>query len=80
MLNKRANILFEEGFWKKLTRLAQVKKTSAGQLIREAVEEKYTQETQMETRKEVLERIEKTRPHFKGKVDYKALINYGRKY
>lgn len=79
MLNKRTNILFNEELWGKLTAIAEIKKTSVGQLIRTAVEEKYNKEVKLAERKALLEDIERVRPHFKDKIDYKELINYGRK-
>lgn len=80
MLTKRTNILFSEELWKKLLQLAEAKKTSVGEFVRRAVEEKYTKEAEFEQTKQLLERIEKIRPKpFKGAIDYKALINYGRK-
>lgn len=81
MLTKRAQILFDEGLWKKLVQLAQAQKTSVGQIIRETIMEKYGQETNLSERKQLLEEIENIRPKpLKGRIDYKALINYGRKY
>ena len=79
MLTKRTQILFDEELWKQLVKISVVKKTSIGQLIREAVEEKYQKKLKLSERKALLERIEKIRPHFKGRIDYKELINYGRK-
>lgn len=79
MLTKRTNILFSEDIWSQLVELAASKKTSVGQLIREAVEDKYDKATELSERRELLEEIERIRPHFKGRLDYKALINYGRK-
>lgn len=80
MLTKRTNILFDESLWRELADLAKSKGTSVGNLIRIAVEEKYTNESDLESRRKTIEDIEKIRPHFKGKLDYKALINHGRKY
>lgn len=80
MLTKRTNILFDENIWKKLTDLAKSQGISVGNLVRKAVEEKYSEKDSLEARKKVIEHIEKIRPHFKGKLDYKALINHGRKY
>lgn len=79
MLTKRTNILFDEMLWRKLVRLASDKNTSVGKLIREAVKEKYILDSELAERRAVLEDIERIRPHLKGKVDYKALINHGRK-
>lgn len=80
MLSKRTNILFSKDLWNKLVHLAQVKNTSVGQLVRNAVEEKYAHDIDLIRLKSVLEEIEAIRPHIKGKIDYKSLINYGRKY
>lgn len=80
MLNKRTQILFDENLWIKLVKLAAAKKTSVGNLVREAVREQYTEEVDLEKQRRILEEIEVIRPHFRGKLDYKAMINYGRKY
>jgi len=81
MLTKRAQILFDEALWKELVRIAQREKTSVGDIVREAVEEKYTTEVNLEQRRRVIEAIRQNRPTpVKGKIDYKKLINAGRKY
>ena len=81
MLTKRTNILFDEVLWKQLVKLSETKKTSVGQLVREAVQEKYQAAVDLEKRRQAIENILKIRPkHVKGKIDYKALINAGRKY
>ena len=81
MLTKRTNILFDESLWRQLVKLSEAKKTSVGALIREAVEEKYQEKVDLERRRQVIENILKIRPKpVKGKIDYKALINAGRKY
>ena len=80
MLTKRTNILFEEKTWKELTKLASKKKTSVGELVRDAVEEKYTRENMLDKRRLAAEAILLHRPKpVKGKINYKALINAGRK-
>lgn len=79
MLTKRANILFEEKTWKELSRLAKNQKTSVGELVRNAVEEKYPRQLELEARRKAIEHIRRIRPKpVKGKIDYKALINEGR--
>lgn len=79
MLTKRANILFEEKTWKELTALAKKQNTSVGELIRTAVEKEFSLEQELQTRKKALDHIREIRPKpFKGKIDYKALINKGR--
>jgi len=81
MLTKRAQILFSEEVWNKIVKLAASKNTSAGELVRKAVEEKYSQEADLEQRRQALELVLKHRPKpFKGKINYKALINAGREY
>ena len=81
MLTKRTNILFDEVLWKQLVKLSETKKTSVGQLIREAVQEKYQAAVDLEKRRQAIDHILKIRPKpVKGKIDYKALINAGRKY
>lgn len=80
MLNVRAQILFDERLWQKLTNLAKIKKISISKLVRNAVEKSYMKDIDVEERRRAIEDIERIRPHFKGKLDYKAMINYGRKY
>lgn len=80
MLNVRAQILFDETLWKTLHRLSKTKKTSISKLVRNAVEKTYIKTEELETRRKAIEEIERIRPHFKGKLDYKEMINYGRKY
>jgi hypothetical protein len=78
---KRAHILFDIQLWTILTTLAEARKTSVAKLIREAVAEKYAREDELSTRRKAIESILKHRPTpVKGKIDYKALINYGRRY
>lgn len=81
MLTKRTHILFDTQLWQTLTSLAQAKKTSVAKLVREAVAEKYVKESELAARRKAIESILKHRPlPVKGKIDYKALINYGRRY
>lgn len=80
MLNKRANILLKEEEWKKLAAIAKRQKTSAGELIRQAINRIYFEKNIKDERKRALQEILKIRPHFKGTINYKELINYGRKY
>lgn len=81
MLNKRTNILFDEELWNKLTRLAKSRNTSVGDLVRNAVSKHYElNNDKIHQIQEACKTIESIRPQAKGKIDYKALINYGRKY
>lgn len=81
MLTKRTNILFDKATWDKLNKLAKAENTSMGKIIRTAIDERWEREKELEGRKKVIESILKHRPQpFKGRIDYKALINAGRKY
>lgn len=80
MLNKRTNILFDDRLWRKLSSEAKERNVSIGELVRSAVEEKLLEQERLERRKKAVESTLKHRPKpFKGKIDYKALINEGRK-
>lgn len=81
MLNKHAHILFNNQLWTTLSSFAKEQKTSVAKLVREAVAEKYVKESELVTRRKAIESILKHRPApVKGQIDYKALINYGRRY
>ena len=81
MLNKRTQILFGEELWKTLSLLSREKKLSIGKLVRNAVEKTYMKSVDLETRRKAIESILKHRPApVKGSIDYKALINAGRRY
>lgn len=73
MLTKRTNILFDEKLWQTLTRLAQEKKTSVGDLVRKAVEKTYTTPIELEERRkavaEILQLKEKYRKKSKKKKE-----------
>lgn len=81
MLNVRAQILFDKTLWNTLRYLSKTKKTSISGLIRQAVKKTYVQSEELETRRKAIESILKHRPApAKGRIDYKALINYGRRF
>lgn len=80
MLTKRTNILLEEDLWKQLERVAHEQNMSVSQFIREAINIKLDEKKKLKQTQKAIDEIRKIRPHFKGKLDYKALINYGRKY
>lgn len=80
MLTKRTNILLEEDIWKQLEKVAREQNMSVGEFIREAIKIKLDEKKQLKQTQKAIDEIRKIRPHFKGKLDYKALINYGRKY
>lgn len=80
MLTKRTNILFDEELWNTLVALAEKQKTSVGELVRTAARKVYDADQRISARKRAGEAIRKIRVIQKGRVDYKELINYGRKY
>lgn len=81
MLNKRTQILLDEKRWKKATNMAKSQNTSIGEVIRIALDEKWQRERELSQRREAIEHIMKIRPPVsKTPIDYKALINEGRKY
>jgi hypothetical protein len=80
MLNRRINILLSDDFLKKFTQLAKAQNISLGKLMRLAAEEKYQREATLKKRQEAIDYILTHRPApVKGKIDYKALINEGRR-
>lgn len=80
MLTKRTQILFEENLWRKLVRLSQAQKISVGELVREAVKERYKDAEKMSRRQKAIEATLKGRIVSKTKIDYKELVDYGRKF
>lgn len=80
MLNKRAQILFDQSLWQTLVDISDAKEISIGQLVREAVGEKYQKKHILEQREKAIESTLFNRLVSKKKIDYKELINYGRKY
>lgn len=80
MLTKRTNLLFDENMWHTLTTIAAEKKTSVGELVRNAVRRVYTDKRIIEKRAKAIKSILAIRKVQKGRIDYKELINHGRKY
>lgn len=78
MLKKRTQLLLSRERWEDLTNLAREKKTSVGELVRQAIEESYFSKEDRTKVKRAIDRIIAIRPHFKGKINYKELINEGR--
>ena len=79
-LSKRTNILFSQDTWRRLSMLSDKEHTSVGELVRNAIEVVYFSDTQKNEKRRAYEDILHMRPVIRGKVDYKALINEGRKY
>ncbi len=81
MLTKRTNILFDEKLWQEIFKLAKKEKTSMGNIVRSAVREKIEREADLAQRRRAIDEILRIRPKpYKGKIDYKALINEGRRF
>ncbi|MBM3283677.1 hypothetical protein FJY90_05545 [Candidatus Gottesmanbacteria bacterium] len=79
MLVKRTNILFDEELWQALMVLAKARQTSVGRLVREAVKKAYLTEAKRNLISQATARILSLRKSQK-KINYKELIDYGRKY
>jgi len=78
-LNKRVQVLFSEELWEKLVKTARERGVSVGEFIRLIVTQEYESGDMLERRRRAHEDILKIRKRFAGKLDYKALINEGRK-
>lgn len=81
MLTKRVNFLFEEETYKMLQARAVVESVSVGDLVRKAVKKTYIDKDFARLKKiqAAHKWILANRKVFKN-IDYKALINAGRKY
>ena len=79
MLTKRTNILFDEDLWQTLVVLAQTKRTSVGELVREAVKRAYLEEAKRNNISRVADIILSLRKAQKN-INYKEFINDGRKF
>ena len=79
MLAKRTNILFDEELWFKLLTLSEMRKSSIGKLIRSAVVETYFADDAQKQLAQSVDSVFKNRKIYKGKIDYKRLIERGRK-
>lgn len=80
MLQKRTNILFDDQLWTLLTQRSRSDGISIGELVRRAVVKTYIENhDRLLQRKEAVSAIRAIRTIHKG-IDYKKLINYGRKY
>lgn len=62
MLNRRFQILLEKDMWNKLNKMAKDKKTSIGQLIREAVVKRLAEEKEESGGQGMINAILKRRP------------------
>ncbi len=79
MLTKRVNFLFEEETLQMLRERAAVEQESVGELVRRAVKKTYVGENKQQKIAKAIQDIRRIRKVFKN-IDYKELINAGRKY
>lgn len=81
MLTKRVNFLFEEETYQMLRERAALENLSIGELVRKAVKKTYADKDSARLKKiqAAHKWILTNRKVFKN-IDYKALINDGRKY
>lgn len=80
MLNRRVQVLVNKDILNKLSELSKAQKVSMGEVVRRAVEKEYDEQKDLEVRKKAIDATLMNRLLYKGKIDYKELINYGRKY
>lgn len=79
MLNRRTNFLFSKDVWDKLVKLSKARNASMAEVVRKAIEKEYEEVRELETRKRAIDATLMGRIISTGKIDYKELINYGRK-
>ncbi len=79
MLDKRANILFDESIWQLLASRSRSEKKSIGELVRLAVMKTYKDDSRQEKISKAIKTILAVRKRHKH-IDYRKLIDYGRKY
>lgn len=85
MLTKRTHILFDEDTARMLAALAREQVTSVGNLVRHAIKKTYgdVSLTQRKKRYKAVRAILSLQKKFRGRfegVDYRALIEEGRRY
>jgi macrodomain Ter protein organizer (MatP/YcbG family) len=79
MLTKRVNIMFDQKTWDRLQKVARKEKRGASDLIREAVEVCFLSNSAKKKQKAV-QQIKSNRPTVStSTIDYKGLINEGRR-
>jgi predicted DNA-binding ribbon-helix-helix protein len=83
MLDVRTNVLFEREDYQELKRISKEQGVTVGELVRKAVRKEYRLENVDASRQQLLGDIKALRKKVgisQAPVDYKALINEGRKY
>lgn len=78
MFNRPTHILLDDEYRSHLAAMARLENTSIGELVRRAIRKVYFQDEIKKKRAKAIDDIMRIRPHFKGKIDYKELINSGR--
>lgn len=81
MLTRRTNVLFDEADYATLLMYSRERNKTIGELVRQAVKKTYKVKKTLTANEKAYRMIEKATKglDFSG-IDYKALINYGRKY
>ncbi|MDP3994901.1 MAG: hypothetical protein Q8P91_03655 [bacterium] len=81
MLTRRTNVLFDEADYANLLMHSRERNKTIGELVRQAVKKTYKVKKTLTENEKAYRMIEKATKglDFSG-IDYKALINYGRKY
>lgn len=83
LLTRRTNVLFSEEDYQTLTKRAKESKKTIGELVRHAVKKTYRSTKKVNHNQELIKRIKKGWKFLKNPeipIDYKALIEDGRKY
>lgn len=79
MLSTRINVMFDQRTWSRLKKIAQIRNRTASDLVREAVQDCYLTNV-TEQRQNAIKHILAIRPKpVASTIDYKALINEGRR-
>lgn len=81
LLTRRTNVLFSEEDYLMLSKLTKNSNKTIGELVRHAVKKTYRHKKELTANEKVFRKIAKITKgiDFSG-IDYKALVNYGRKY
>lgn len=83
LLTRRTNVLFSEEDYLMLSELTKVYNKTIGELVRHAVKKTYKPKKHANMNTELIKKIKKGWKFLRNPeipVDYKALVEYGRKY
>lgn len=79
MLSTRINVMFDKKTWNRLKTIAKKQNATTSELVRKAVQNQYLS-SEAKERRAAIQKILEIRPKpVSGKIDYKELINDGRK-